>query len=1013
MKSVVWAAAAVSAVLLAGCNSPHVALAQDNAVSVPVGGTYGFSGLVQDSNGTIIWTLAGPGSLTNTSGATTIYIAPTTYDPSNAKATLTASISDAADAKQVVAITITKPTSATGGVPVVSTVTVGYDARNIPTISCTKSVDCYAVLGFIHARDRLFEMDFFRRAAEGKLSELVGDAALEQDEAVRTFFTTRDGKSMPQALTDHVNSEDPEVAARIQAYAGGVNAFIATIRGDPSKLPGAYKQLQYVINPASTDDLPDWTAVDTVAVARLFQFQLSETAEQKGDYGKWAATWAALISGGIANDPGQLSIGLWIQAKSPIDSFTLSGSGAANALNLKAVPPPVLDSLRTAGPALKAATRKLDAIRQLRALMGTSAGSNNWVVDGAHTDIGKAFVANDPHLPLMYPANFHLSHLIGSEDQLNVQGAIFPGLPATLIGRGTHVGWGVTVVGYDVTELYLETLTATSGGAPAVSFNGQAVALIPVPQTYRFRTSTGLATLTNAPVVLVSPPHGPIIAAGPTATTAISARWTGQETLTDDLHAFFRLNNAASVEDARQALEGDTKPDGGKFTGYYTGAQNFVLADDTGNIGYVPHACVPQRNWATSIAVYPLPNVPVDGRGGFEWGSGPDGGLLCVANDKLPRSYPVDGGTGSKKGYLATANADPLGVSADNDPYNSANNPGGVPYLSYEWDDQGYRIFRIQSVLDAKIADGGTVSLADMQALQADHVVTVAGPFIQYLGALQQAGQLPTEGNAAQAANILLAWATGGPNITPLDCPTGLAPGSLDPATALNSSDPGDTANSAACMLFHTFLRRVLEQTFSDEEAVVGVGRSPGNEVRALITLLSGRVANPNNVFCRDVGPNGAPLNSKTCQTQVLDALGFAYAQLKGAYGDTSNWRWGRVHTITMRFIVPGYPLIDPGFRPGPFPRPGGAWTVDVGAPAPVSSSVLTFPYGSGGNVRWLAAMDGTVDHTMNQLPGVESGEAYPFGQSTMLTDWVQNKYFNWPHNQADVTSLRTETFSP
>jgi len=206
----------------------------------------------------------------------------------------------------------------------------------------------------------------------------------------------------------------------------------------------------------------------------------------------------------------------------------------------------------------------------------------------------------------------------------------------------------------------------------------------------------------------------------------------------------------------------------------------------------------------------------------------------------------------------------------------------------------------------------------------------------------------------------------------------------------------------------------VLEQTFTDEEAVAGVGRAPGNEVRALITLLSGHVPNPNNVFCRDVGPNGAPIaNGKTCQTQVLDALGFTYAELKSTYGDESNWRWGRVHTLTMAFIVPGYPFIDPTFRPGPFPRPGGAWTVDVGAPAPASSSILTFPYGSGGNVRWLAAMDGTVDHTFMQLPGVESGGPYPFGKSTMLTDWVQNLYFNWPHNAADVTSVRSETYNP
>ena len=1008
MKKVVWAAAAVSAVLLAGCSSPHVALGQPSAVSVPVGTSFAFTGLVQDSNGTILWKLDGPGSLSATSGTTTVYTAPSTFDPANNKATLTASISDATDQKQVVAITITKSTTSVGGVPgLVSAVTVTYDERNIPTINCTKSVDCYAVLGFIHARDRLFQMDFFRRAARGRLAELVGDAALSQDEAIRTFFTNRLGQSMPDAFAAH-SMEDPDIAGRLNAYTAGINAFIAQVRGDPSKLPAAYKQLQFVINPANADELPDWTVVDTAAVARLFQFQLSETAEQEGDYGKWASTWSTVLAGSPSDR--DLSIGLWIQSKSPIESFTLSGSGATNAPNLVASPT-TLDSIRAAGPALESAKQKLDAIRQLRALMGTSAGSNNWVVDGKHTDIGQAFVANDPHLPLNYPSNFHLSHLIGTEDGLNVQGAIFPGEPATLIGRGAHVGWGVTVVGYDVTDLYVETLTQTAGGAPAVSFNGQPVPIMIVPQTYKVRTAAGLGTLTQSPPVEVSPPHGPIISAGPTATTAISVRWTGQETLTDDLRAFFRLNNAASVDDGRQALLGDPKPDGGTYTGYYTGAQNFVLADDQGNIAYLPHACVPQRPWASSPAVYPLPVVPVDGRGLFEWASGPDGGLLCVPNAQLPLAYPIDGGTGSNKGYLATANADPLGVSADNNPY--SNNPGGVPYLSFEWDDQGYRIFRIQSVLDAKLAGGGKVTLADMQALQADHVMTVAGPFIQYLGALAQAAQIP-DGNSGAAAALLLAWGGGADGGTPLDCPTGLAPGSLDPVASVNDPDPNNSANSAACLLFHTFLRRVLEQTFSDEEAVAGVGRSPGNEVRALITLLSGQVPNPDNVFCRDVGSNGLPLNNKTCQTQVLDALGFAYAQLKGAYGEPANWRWGRVHTITMAFIVPGYPLIDPGFRPGPFTRPGGAWTVDVGAPTALSSSSLSFPYGSGGNVRWLAAMDGTVDHTFNQLPGVEDGNnPFPFGQSTMLTDWIQNKYFNWPHNASDVTSVRSETYSP
>src|SRR5215469_2631690 len=755
MKKVVWAAAAVSAVLLAGCSSPNISLGQPNAVTVPVRGSFAFNGQVQNSSGTIHWKLDGPGSLSNISGLATVYLAPSTYDPANNKAKLTASISIDPDTKQEVAITITSApsTSVDGGIPgLVSTVTVTYDEHDIPTINCTKSVDCYAVLGFIHARDRLFQMDFYRRVAEGRISELVGQSGLAQDEALRTFFTTRDGRSMLAVLTAHTQ-EDPLVAPVVAAYVAGVNAYIAQIRADPSKLPAAYKQLQYVIDPTKADDLPDWTPVDSLAVGRLFQFQLSENAEVEGDYGKWASTWAALIKSGTAMDPAQLSIGLWIQSKSPIEAFTLAGTGAANAPSLVAQPS-TLESLRSNREVINAASEKLDALRAIHALRGEPAGSNNWVVDGQHTDLGKAFVNNDPHQPLTYPSNFHLSHLIGTQDGLNVLGACFPGVPVALTGRGAHVGWGATVVGYDVTDLYVETLTALPDGGPAVSFLGQPVGIIIVPQTYKFRTATGLATLTSAPPVQVSPPHGPIISAGPSAGTAISVRWTGQEVLTDDVRAFLRLNSATSVEDGRLALEGDPKPDGGSYTGYYTGAQNFVLADDQGNIAYVPHACVPQRPWASSPAVYPLPVVPMDGRGMLEWASGPDGGLLCVPNDKLPRAYPIDGGTGSNKGYLATANFDPLGTTVDNNPY--SNNPGGVPYLSFDWSDLGFRIARIQEVLDAKLANGGKVTQADMQALQTDHVMIAARPFIAYIQALSQGGQIPDGSNSAAAAAILL-----------------------------------------------------------------------------------------------------------------------------------------------------------------------------------------------------------------------------------------------------------------
>jgi Protein related to penicillin acylase len=1006
MKRVVWAAVAASAALLAGCNSPHLALGQDSAVTVPVGGTYVFSGLIQDADGPILWKLDGPGSISDVSGTTTTYTAPATYDPSATKATLVASLSDAPDEKQTTTITIAKPSTSSGGIPgLVSGVTVTYDERDIPTIKCTQSVDCYAVLGFIHARDRFFQMDLFRRSGRGTVSELVGDGGLEQDLTIRTLFTNRKGEFVPEALAVY-NRTDDFVASRVNAYTAGVNAWIATLRANPSLLPAAYGQLVYRIDPTSTTDLPDWSDVDTAAVARLQQFLLSEDVEKEQDYGNFAATFLPI-------DP--LAVKLWIRAQSPVGAFTLAGTGAAEAPSLKAGPP-AADAVKVTVPAIRGAAKRVAPLQLLRELFTDPAGSNNWVVDGAHSATGQAIVANDPHLSLTYPSNFHLSHLIGTEDQLNVMGAIFPGLLTTLIGRGTHVGWGATVVGYDVTDLYVEHVVGVQQGVPIVEFNGQQVPLTVVPQVYRYRTSAGLATLPNPQPVLVSPKHGPVVFFDQTSGLLVSARWTGQETQTDDIRAFLRLNNAASVDDARHALEGDSKPDGGRFTGYWVGAQNFVLADDQGNIGYVPHACVPQRPWAVSAA-YPYPVVPVPGTGPFEWSAASDGGIACVPDELLPRAFPVDGGTGSAKGYLATANFDPLGASKENNPYNDGAHPGGAPYLSFDWDDPlGFRIQRIQDVLDAKTATGGKVGLQDLQALQSDHVLTAARPFVEFMVA--HVGE--TSDPNAQAAIAFLGDWGGADAGTPFDCPTGLVAGALDP---LSPADPdaANSDNSARCLLFHTFLRRVLETTFADEAAAAGISRNPGAEVRALLTLLTNttdavvQAAKASNSLCSDVDGTGHKVKDRTCTSQVLDAIGWAYGKLTSVYGARTNWRWGQVHTVTFKFAVSGYPLVDPAFQPGPYPRPGGAWTVDVGlgSSAAGTSAQLSFPYGVGGNVRWLAAMDGTVANTFMQLPGVESGGPYPFGKSTMLTDWVQNKYFNWPFNAADVTSVRIETFSP
>ena len=354
MKRVVWAAAAVSAALLAGCSSPHIALAQPNAVSVPVGGTYGFNGLVQDSNGTILWKLDGPGSLTNTSGVTTIYIAPSTYDPQQHPRH-----ADRLDQRCV------GPEA-------------GGDHHHHPGDRLDRGYSRAGLDGDRHLRraghpdHQLHQVGGLLRRARlrPRAGPTLRDGLLPARGARPAGRAgggrgARSGRGDPHLLHHPGRRFDARGADRPRARGRRRQRAARRVRQRGQRLhrPAPRRRLQASgrvqaapvrHQPRQRRQLPDWTDVDTVAVARLFQFQLSETAEQEGDYGKWAATWSALIQGGVANDPGQLSIGLWIQAKSPIEAFTLSGSGAANAPNLVAPP---RCSTRSARPARRSVRR--------------------------------------------------------------------------------------------------------------------------------------------------------------------------------------------------------------------------------------------------------------------------------------------------------------------------------------------------------------------------------------------------------------------------------------------------------------------------------------------------------------------------------------------------------------------------------------------------------------------------------------------------------------------------------
>jgi penicillin amidase len=268
--------------------------------------------------------------------------------------------------------------------------------------------------------------------------------------------------------------------AVLQAFADGVNAYLGVLAQNPALIPGEYAQLPTPI--VSAAEIPQWTPQDTLGLARLQQFQLSESLSEELAYGQFAKTYAI----GPLADSGKMNA--WIRCQEPVHSYTLNPYAAREKRSLGKSALARAAPKKAVGKLLAAAHAQLDSVLHSLPHMGMGMGSNNWVVDAAHSANGHAMVANDPHLPLLYPPLFHLASMTASDASgLALTGGAFPGVPGALVGRGAHVGWGVTVVGYDVTDIYVEQVTVDGQGHPAVMFNGQPVTLLPVQYTIKVR----------------------------------------------------------------------------------------------------------------------------------------------------------------------------------------------------------------------------------------------------------------------------------------------------------------------------------------------------------------------------------------------------------------------------------------------------------------------------------------------------------------------------------------------
>jgi penicillin amidase len=389
-------------------------------------------------------------------------------------------------------------------------VEVRRDARGVPHIRAQSLDDLVFAQGYVTAQDRLWQMDLSRRLAHGELSEIFGERALKLDIENRTL-------GFRQASERAVGELSPESRSMLEAYTRGVNAFISTHQ---DRLPIEFLMLRYRPRP--------WQEKDSVSVA----LNLAKTLNTSWDDELMRERVCAKIGRELCTD--------LFPDHSPLDrpvAEPLLAPGTSPQHGQAALEPLVgLD------PVLRALAPPADSSL-------ADLGSNNWVVNGSHTQSGKPLLSNDPHLGHGVPSVWYLIHL--KAPVLNVSGASLPGLPVVTIGHNERIAWGVTNTGPDVQDLYAESFD--SRDPSKCLHNGQWVEATAREEVIKVRGGRDYS------FTVMTTRHGPVISHG--GDRELALRWTALEP--GGLRfPFLKINQAQNWQEFTAALGDYAGPSG-------------------------------------------------------------------------------------------------------------------------------------------------------------------------------------------------------------------------------------------------------------------------------------------------------------------------------------------------------------------------------------------------------------------------------------------------------------------
>lgn len=543
------------------------------------------------------------------------------------------------------------------------TVDIYRDEMGIPNIYATSSHDLFIAQGFVHAQDRFWQMDFWRHIGSARLAEMF-PSEVKTD----TFLRSLGWKQLAEQEYQYL---DPESKSILDAYSQGVNAYLSDHSG--TKLSLEYGILT-LLNPSYKPEV--WTPINTLTWAKSMAWDLGGNMDDEVD--------RAILSKTLTADQVNELYPLY-SIDHPVIVPQIGENAYQSQLIIKTSYLDIPISL------LSNVSDKISGLTALLGPGGSDIGSNNWVISGSLTNTGKPILANDPHLSIQMPSIWYQVGLHCRPKNVDcpydVSGFSFAGVPGIIIGHNDRIAWGVTNVGPDVQDLFIEKINPEN--PDQYEYLGKWVDMVMRKETILVAGADPVEIIVRSTIhgPVISDSYGPLKQQAETpedsfsqksgidlpANYAITLSWTALEP-SKLFKAIWGFDRAQNWDEFRSAARDFTVP-----------AQNLVYADVDGNIGYQMPGNIPIRKSGDG-------RLPVPGwTGEYDWQG-------YIPYEQLPYTF------NPPSGYIASAN--------------NQVNPWNYPYLiTTDW-DYGFRAKRIVELITSA---SKAIDIAHIQKIQGDN----------------------------------------------------------------------------------------------------------------------------------------------------------------------------------------------------------------------------------------------------------------------------------------------------